>query len=199
MMHRRVLFALVCLLHHVCVSGKTAKVFILAGQSNAVGKGSIDHLDLLMQNDTEYRRALWNGTGYKVSDHVYVRFQDHYGQLTVGRDTFYCGTDNQFGVELMLGWVLGDAFPDQTILIIKTAWGGKTLSIDFRPPSSGEGEYKDVKPIEYGTLYRQMVFDTLDTLDDLETYAPGCDDYEMAGFVWFQGWNGACFVGYMCT
>lgn len=33
------------------------------------------------------------------------------------------------------GWALGDRLK-QPVLIIKVAWGGKSLNVDFRPPSA---------------------------------------------------------------
>ena len=54
------------------------RVFILAGQSNMVGMGSVEHLNLLIHDNTTccnpYRRHLWNGTGYKVSRVVFFFF-----------------------------------------------------------------------------------------------------------------------------
>ena len=46
------------------------------------------------------------------------------------------GGRHHFGPELQFGHVLGDYFDNQ-VLLIKTAWGGKSLYRDFRPPSSG--------------------------------------------------------------
>ena len=81
------------------------KVFLLAGQSNMVGMGSLKHLDLLVQQEqeNEYRQTLWNGTAYKVRDDVYMIYESHYGPLTVGRQ--YAGKDS-FGPELLLGWTI---------------------------------------------------------------------------------------------
>ena len=42
---------------------------------------------------------------------------------------------NKIGPEFGFGYRMADALQEQ-ILIIKTAWGGKTLAGDFRPPSS---------------------------------------------------------------
>jgi hypothetical protein len=82
---------------------------------------------------------------------------------------------------------------DKPILLLKTAYGGRNLAVDFRPPSSGKGNYPGIKPIHYGWEYRQMITDILDTLHNyLPSIVPGYDDnvgYELAGFVWFQGWN----------
>ena len=55
-----------------------------------------------------------------------------------------CGGDGSqlhMGPELGFGWIVGDALNtnenDDKILIVKIAWGGKSLEVDFRPPSSG--------------------------------------------------------------
>lgn len=172
------------------VADGTVKVFILAGQSNMVGKGSIDHLDLLVQNASEYRTALFEGGSYKTSENVFIKYEllNAHGKLTVSRDSGYA-TAGDFGPELMFGFTVGSALREETILLIKTAWGGKTLAIDFRSPSSGEGLYDKIKPIEYGWFYREMIEDVLYTLENIKDYVPGAEGYELSGFVWFQGWN----------
>ena len=45
---------------------------------------------------------------------------------------------------------MGDALKEQ-VLIIKTAWGGKTLGGDFRPPTSAK------KSGAVGHYYQQMI------------------------------------------
>jgi Carbohydrate esterase, sialic acid-specific acetylesterase len=206
------------------------QVYILAGQSNMVGMGAIDHLDLLVQQQqlthqqqqnssstisNEYRTALWcdEEEKYRTSDDVYVKYSlfNASGKLTVARDSGFAAQGN-FGPELMFGFTIGggggechatrwtnaddpdDAYDRRggggPVLLIKTAWGGKSLAVDFRPPSSGKGTYNKVKPIDYGTFYRQMITEVLDTLNNIGTYVPGgVVEYDLAGFVWFQGWN----------
>ena len=68
------------------------------------------------------------------------------------------------------------------MLLIKTAWGGKSLYKDFRPPSSGG---------EIGPYYTKMLAEIRKALANLKTDFPGYDDggYELAGFVWYHGWN----------
>ena len=62
-----------------------------------------------------------------------------HGHLQAGK----CAGDPgqfQMGPELGFGWTVGDAFNeggDDRILLLKIAWGGKSLAVDFRPPSSG--------------------------------------------------------------
>ena len=171
------------------------QVYVLAGQSNMVGFGSFTHLRQLVQNDTgnEYRTALWNEAtnSFKTLKDVFIKAGDRHGNLTVGPGF---SARDRFGPELMFGWTVGDALQSgntsQHILIIKTAWGGRSLAVDFRPPSSGQGTYDSI--VEYGGKYREMMTDIRDTLQNLGYYVPGYNEslgYELAGFVWFQGWN----------
>jgi hypothetical protein len=95
---------------------------------------------------------------------------------------------------ILLKRVLGDTFCDcqKPILLLKTAYGGRDLAIDFRPPSSGVGNYSGVKPMHFGWQYRDMIATILDGLAHISTLIPQYDEeagYELAGFVWFQGWN----------
>ena len=121
-----------------------------------------------------------------------------------GKRTSYPGV----GPELGIGWVLGDHF-DEPVLLIKAAWGGRALKQTFRPPSAmpTEAEIKerlaqvqrknpdatyDEVAASYGSDYRKVVSEVKRVLDDIEQYVPGYDKdagYELAGFIWFQGWN----------
>jgi len=181
-------------------SGGPLKVFLLAGQSNMVGAASIDHLDLLVQGNessNEIRDTLWNGTTYMERDDVFIKRRDNHGKLTVDRTALYTYKD-MFGPELMIGWTLGDALKDEKILLIKTAWGGKKLAIEFRPPSAGQGNFLNADQWEYGYLYRAMITDALDTLSNLTEYIPDYDEnagYELSGFVWLQGFGDMRYSG----
>jgi hypothetical protein len=115
---------------------------------------------------------------------VWVRYQREKGPLLAGKLSVgfavYGGT-HHFGPELQFGHVLGDHFGEQ-VLLIKTAWGGKSLYKDFRPPSSGG---------EVGPYYTKMVAGVRDALAHLKNDFPGYADqgYELAGLVWYHGWN----------
>jgi len=181
------------------------KVFILAGQSNMEGKAKVSLLEKqIAAPETRERFAHLHRDGdwIKRSD-VFIRFLDRSGPLTVGY-----GSPDRIGPELDFGHSTGDHF-EQPVLIIKTAWGGKSLFRDFRPPSAGlpgpEVLEKDLERARkrkpdttladirdsYGVFYRQMLHQVEDTLANIDQYVPDYDDrgYELAGLVWFQGWN----------
>ena len=117
------------------------------------------------------------------------------GPLTIG----YGGSPDKLGPELGFGLSLAEKV-DAPILLIKASWGGKSLHYDFRPPSAGPYELseaekaKNVEQIEAnaGRFYRMMNQAVSEVLNDLEKCHPEYDagvGYDMAGFVWFQGFN----------
>jgi len=177
-------------------AGKSpVKVFILAGQSNMQGKGTINGgvgtLEDLLKNDSEGAYAYLgdtNGT-WTVLDDVWITYErsasdTRYGGLEPGYGT----NNNQIGPELGFGHVIGDALDNQ-VLLIKTCWGGKSLAVDFRPPSSGEiGGFLSGVP---GFYYEEMLRLVRKALDNLGVYFPDYmgQGYELAGIFWHQGWN----------
>jgi len=182
------------------------RVFILSGQSNMEGKGAIKHLEqLLADAKTAKRYAHLRAEGKWVERaDVLIRYTngqfDRKGKLTVG----YAHPPNRFGAELQFGHVVGDALAEQ-VLLVKVCWGGRSLRFDFRPPSSGLGDFDpewlaklakrkgfkgDPEKLA-GHNYRDLVRMVHETLAGLKTHFPQYDGagYELSGFVWFQGWN----------
>ena len=174
------------------------KVFILAGQSNMEGQGVAD-LDGKDYNDGKGTlnyflrdpvkaprfRHLKDASGqWSARKDVWVRYQPEEGAVKAGAlslgFTVYDGK-HHFGPELQFGHVMGDLHKNQ-VLLIKTAWGGKSLYEDFRPPSSGG---------KTGKYYTKMLSETRKALANLKHDFPAYDGggYELAGFVWYQGWN----------
>jgi Carbohydrate esterase, sialic acid-specific acetylesterase len=179
------------------------KVFVIAGQSNAQGKGSILHLDRLIEQPcagacNEFRNALWNesSSSYKINREVFEKYLTYSsGPLSVHGNWMEQDTNDTeyqtFGPDLMFGWTVEEGL-GETIAIIKTAWGGKSLAIDFRPPSSGLGNYSNIDPSRYGLYYRKMVDEILSSLREIRSWVPSYNDelgYVLSGFVWFQGYN----------
>jgi alpha-galactosidase len=169
---------------------KPLKVFILAGQSNMEGQGIIaadprrndgkGSLEYLVKNPAtaeRYKHLIDAAGKWGVREDVWISYWDRHGPLTAG----YGAREDRIGPELGFGHVVGEAF-DTQVLLIKCAWGGKSLAKDFRPPSSGG---------EVGPYYTQVVQRSKDVLARLNDLFPasGGRGYELAGFGWHQGWN----------
>ncbi|MCP3918937.1 MAG: sialate O-acetylesterase [bacterium] len=191
------------------------KVFVLAGQSNMQGHAHVRTLDVMASDPVTapILAELVDADGTpRVWEDVWISSigsadEQQVGALTVG---FGAGARGpKIGPELTFGVTMRRLL-DEPILIIKTAWGGKSLNTDFRPPSAGPYEFdesqlerfaqqgKDVEAIRAakveatGRFYRSMIEHVRSVLADVERIHPYYDadlGYELAGLVWFQGWN----------
>lgn len=174
------------------------QVFILAGQSNMegqavadldgknynFGKGTLLHLMKDPAKAPLFKHLQDDQGRWTVRNDVWVWYQPENGPLKTGPLTLgftpYAGK-HHFGPELQFGHVVGDHLGKQ-VLLIKTAWGGKSLYKDFRPPSSGG---------TVGPYYHKMLSETRKALANLKTEFPDYDGKgcELAGLVWYHGWN----------
>jgi alpha-galactosidase len=175
------------------------KVFILAGQSNMQGQASLRTLEYLIYNqETASESQHWkdrNGDWNERRD-VWVTTTDgdRSGYLKPG----FGANEWKFGPELGFGWRMGEHF-DEQVLLIKTCWGGRSVKKDFLPPSepfpsdeSLQPELERVRKGAYGKAYRDMIARSKKILTDPKAFFPDCEEgriFELAGFVWFQGWN----------
>lgn len=188
------------------------KVYVLAGQSNMQGKGRVETgrdpnnpsvtgfpgglgslRNMLNKNPASYGYladpanpipggnpgwitrsdvgvTYWSdpGTGENRRGNLDANFGDTGGQGRIGPE---------YGFGLHVGSQLAD-----DVLLIKYAFGGKSLKVDFRPPSSGG---------TVGPYFTGMVARVYQVLASLSTYHPAYTGggYEIAGFGWHQGWN----------
>lgn len=135
-----------------------------------------------------------------VSDRVYINGiadrNKKSGKLGIG----YGGSNKKIGPEYAFGLSIAQHV-DGPILLIKTSWGGKSINYNFRPPSAGPYEL-DEKQKASGKadeikknaslnwrLMNEAIHNVLKNLkDNHPAYDPKAG-YEMAGFVWFQGYN----------
>jgi hypothetical protein len=204
-----VVLALVGLCAPECSAAESprVKVFVLAGQSNMQGhgviaadpkrndgKGSLEYVAREKSTAAKFGHLMGKDGKWRVRDDVWISYLEREGPLTVG----FGAKSDVIGPELGFGWVMGEAC-EQPILLIKCAWGGKSLAVDFRPPSSGKipyslGEKQDAAvaadPQVVGKYYRETVAITKATLARVKELVPGSDGrYELAGFGWHQGWN----------
>lgn len=199
---------------------KPLKVYILVGQSNMEGPANIKTIDYI-GDDPRTAPMLCemvdpDGTPV-VCDHAWISYLtgakeknfEITGKLTAGYGTMY-GQDPTkpgkcIGPEFTFGIYMSKAVKEP-ILLIKTAWGGKSLHTDFRPPSAGpyvpteadlkrwaaKPEKKKESVEATGVYYRAMADHVKLVLKDIKRVYPGYDakrGYEVAGFVWLQGFN----------
>ncbi|MGE3126227.1 MAG: sialate O-acetylesterase [Fimbriimonadaceae bacterium] len=162
------------------------KAFVLAGQSNMVGHGLVvadqkrnggrGSLEEAARTG-KLGRLLDKQGKWRTRDDVWIQYFDRKGPLTVG----YGAGEDCIGPEFGFGNVMGDAMREP-VLLIKIAWGGKSLAVDFRPPSSGG---------MVGPFYSELVRQTRDALANLSVNFPEWKgrSVELTGFGWHQGWN----------
>ena len=196
-------------------AGKPLQVFILAGQSNMQGHAKVSTFEHIgMDPATKPMLAeMQNADGTpKVCERVWISAigtadAEQTGKLTAGFGASQNGP--KIGPEFTFGLYM-QKFTDAPILLIKTAWGGKSLNTDFRAPGAGPYVFnetqlaafrkqgkdlaviKAAKEKETGVYYRLMIGHVKSVLADIKRVVPGYDaaqGYELAGFVWFQGWN----------
>ena len=196
---------------------KPLKIYLLVGQSNMQGHAAertLEHLGMDPKT-APLLKAIRNADGTaKVQKNVWIssiepslELGEKHGRLTVGYGAG--GRGPKIGPELTFGITMQNHV-GEPILLIKTSWGGKSLNTDFRPPSAGPYEFnqqqlenfkkrgKDVaearkeKTERTGVYYRLMLEHIHKVLANIRRVYPDYDakaGYELAGFVWFQGWN----------
>jgi alpha-galactosidase len=205
------------------------KVFILAGQSNMEGHAKIETFDYIGDDPATaplLKRMRGADGQPTVCDKVWISYftgkydgtanGEGIGKLTAGfgaRDVAD-KANGKIGPEFTFGLTM-DAALTEPVLIIKTAWGGRSLHTEFRPPSAGPYElsewqkanypkqeghgipkdfakWKADKARETGVFYRYMIDHVKRVLADPKRVCPAYDakaGYEIAGFVWLQGFN----------
>ncbi len=199
---KKIQCALFVFLFCFCLYAEPVNVFILAGQSNMQGSGKISTLPhMAMDHETKTLHDLiYNEGNYYSNPKVRIaaisesrgqKRELKSGPLSIGygvnlRSVDTCGPELAFGITMFESL-------KAPILIIKTAWGGKSLYNDFRPPSSGPFSHVNKKNLtSTGHYYREMISFVNEVIDNLADYHPDYDEksgYKLGGFAWFQGWN----------
>jgi alpha-galactosidase len=201
---------------HAADANKPAKVFILAGQSNMEGKAPNALLDYQATNAStkELFAHLRKDDQWIVRDDVFIKFLERKGPLTVGY-----GSPDRTGPELEFGTVMGNYFDEPVILIKAAWGGHSLYKLFRSPSAGFPAEdvlqkelkqaqervtknneknkrndplptMEDIKK-DYGSSYRNMMAEVKDVMDNSGTMFPALKGraLELAGFVWFQGWN----------
>lgn len=188
------------------------KVFILAGQSNMVGYGNVEtgnsgagtvgSLRYLAVNDASYPdynyASLLTNPGqpatspFRTRSNVKVWWRD--GGADLGGSIrkgdlgppFKGADDRKIGPEFAFGHVIGDFYSSNNVLLVKAAWGGRSLVKDFRPPGAVAARGGRV-----GDFFSAIIDNTRDVLSNLDTEFPewSGQGYQIVGFGWHQGFN----------
>lgn len=195
---------------------KPVKVFILAGQSNMEGKAPnalFDH-QATDEKTKDFFAHLRQDDKWVVRDDVFIKFLDRHGPLTVGY-----GSPDRTGAELEFGTLMGNHFDEPVILVKAAWGGHSLYKLFRSPSAefpaaevlqkeldqaqanvkqNNEKNKKndplptmeDIKK-DYGSSYRNMLAEVKDVMENYATLFPQLQGHtpELAGFVWFQGWN----------
>ena len=194
----------------------TVKVFILAGQSNMEGKAKNELLNHQAQDSKtkDFFAHLRKDGEWIVRDDAFIKYLDRKGGLTIGY-----GSPDRTGVELEFGTVMAEHLQEPVLLIKTAWGGHSLFKLFRSPSAGMPSEealkaeleqaQKRVKnnnekrkrsdPLptmaeiksKYGESYRNMLKEVKDTFANYETLFPELQGkkLEIAGFVWFQGWN----------
>jgi len=194
----------------------TVKVFILAGQSNMEGKARNELLEYQAEapETRELFKHLRKDGKWIVRDDVFVKFFGRMGGLTIGY-----GSPGCTGVELEFGWIMGDHFAELVLIIKTAWGGHSLVKLFRSPSAGYPADAVLEKELEqardrvkksnekqkkneplptmddikkgYGSSYRAMLAEVKEAFDKYETLFPALKGkkLELAGFVWFQGWN----------
>ena len=145
---------------------------------------------------------------------MFIKFLDRKGPLTVGY-----GSPGRTGAELEFGTMMGDHFDEPVLLIKAAWGGHSLCKLFRSPSAGFPAErcsrrnskqaqdrvkknneknkkndplptMEDIKK-PYGSSYRNMLAEVKDVMDNYGTLFPALKGrkLELAGFVWFQGWN----------
>lgn len=192
--------------------GKPVKVFILLGQSNMLGFGKLTPEDKdgtlthAVQTKQKYAHLVDDqGAWTQRKDVRYVQVMHRNGKMLTLRNEWLTVKGN-IGPELQFGHILGQVL-DEPVLVLKSCIGNRSLGWDLLPPGSKQFEFEgkvyagykesplswdkgtEPKPITWyaGKQYDDDIANAKRILANIGEYYPGAQDYEVAGFVWWQG------------
>ena len=192
------------------------RIFILAGQSNMEGKAQNKLLEFQATNPAtaELFAPYRDGDEWAVRNDVFINYLNRRGPLTIGY-----GSRDRTGCELAFGTAMGNHFDEPVLLIKTAWGGHSLYKLFRSPsagmPSDAflaaelaqrqervrkqNEDRNQSNPLptmddivaEYGSSYRNMLDEVRTTLAELDERFPELAgrDIEIAGFVWFQGWN----------
>ena len=191
---------------------RPVKVFVLLGQSNMLGFGRLTPEDTngtlthAVKSKCKYPHLVdERGNWTERSDVRYVQVMHRNGKMSTLRNEWLTVKGN-IGPELQFGHIMGHVL-DEPVLVLKSCIGNRSLGWDLLPPGSEQFEFQgkvyagykesplswdkgtEPKPINWyaGKQYDDDIANAKRVLANIGEYYPGARDYEVAGFVWWQG------------
>lgn len=175
-------------------------------------EGSLEHA---VQEEKLYPFMVDDTDAWSKRDdvrNVHVMGSGGPGKTRQMRNDWLTVSGRKVGIEQGIGHRLGDAI-DAPVLILKSSIGNRSLGWDLLPPGSESYEFTDPKdgktyvyaghgqspdrwlkgtepePIGWsaGLQYKGDVARAKAVLKDLGKYYPGATEYEIKGFLWWQG------------
>ncbi|YCM42707.1 sialate O-acetylesterase [Verrucomicrobiaceae bacterium 227] len=192
------------------------RVYILAGQSNMEGKAQnklLEHQATAPETKEHFAHLRKDGKWIERED-VFIKYFGRHGKLTIGY-----GSQDRTGVELEFGNVMGNHLEEPVLLIKTAWGGHSLFrnfrppSAGLPSKEALEAELENARKAvqrnnekhkrdnpmptmeeiqsKYGLSYREMLREVKETLKNRDALFPELKGREMqvAGFVWFQGWN----------
>jgi alpha-galactosidase len=127
---------------------KPVKVYILMGQSNMLGFGTVapeekrGTLENLVRVQKKYPNMLAQDGSWAVRKDVrYVHVMQSKKTFRVVRNEWLTVGSDHVGPEMQIGHLLGD-YHDEPVLILKACIGNRSLGWDYLPPGSESYEYR---------------------------------------------------------
>ncbi len=189
------------------------QVYILLGQSNMLGFGkTAGDKDGTLEHAVK-EKGLYpylidqDGKWTERQDVRNVRVMGSgTGDMKVFNNEWMTIKGNAIGPEIGIGHYVGHV-TEAPVLVLKSCIGNRSLGWDLLPPGSEQYEYEgkiyagykqspdsweagtEPKPIGWyaGKQYDGDIARAKQVLDELDTYYPGANGYELAGFFWWQG------------
>ena len=186
---------------------KPVKVFILLGQSNMLGFGRISGGDGSLEHAVK-EKGLYpylvddQGEWITRKDVRNVRVMND--DMRVFNNEWMTITDSNIGPEIGIGHFLGNAL-EEPVMILKSCIGNRSLGWDLLPPGSESYTFDGKVYPGYGETeatagtgqrgegwYAGKQWDTdignvKRVLENLDTFYPEANGYEVVGFFWWQG------------
>lgn len=172
------------------------RIVVLAGQSNAAGVGYFDYLSQSV--DASKINEIKNGydnvliTGYS---HEYL---EGYHPVYANETSSTVGFTGTFGPEIGIADRLSKAFPDETIYLVKYAYGGSSLNYDWVSPNGRDVPIYVTNHLtdrDRGWLYDGLVECLSSVINDIYMTTDTIPSIE--AFMWMQGESDAVFSGAM--